>query len=221
MENKIEMVIFDMDGVIMDSEPLHCNAKIEVLDELKLQCPKDLLSFVGKPNKVFWKAALGDRDVKYTYEELEFMQYVSILKQMKDKDVRMSSGLRELIQFLKLNGIKTAVASSSNRYYIDKVLKYYGLENEFLYTAGGDEVKHKKPEPDVYLKVLEISNVPAENVIAIEDSWAGCQAAFSAGIKCIGYRNPTSGNQDLSKSVYQIDKLEQVKELLQKELQIC
>lgn len=215
MKNKIEMVIFDMDGVIMDSEPLHANAKIEVVEELDLTLPEDLLFFVGKPNKVFWEAAIGDKEVAYTYDELEFMQYVSILKQMKEKDVKVSKGLKELLQFLKENGIKTAVASSSNRYYIDRVLKYYQLENDFLYTAGGDEVKSKKPEPDVYLKVLEHCDISAENVLAIEDSSAGCQAAFSAGIKCIGYRNPTSGNQDLSKSVYQVDCISEIIKILQ------
>ena len=81
---------------------------------------------------------------------------------------------------------------------------------------AGDEVKRKKPEPDVYRKVLTYFKIPETKVIAIEDSKAGSEAAISAGIRCIGYINPTSGNQDLTKCFTQVMDISELIKILPK-----
>jgi HAD superfamily hydrolase (TIGR01509 family) len=106
------------------------------------------------------------------------------------------------------------LASSSNRFYVDSILSYYSLTDYFDYIVAGDEVKRKKPEPDVYLKVLELSKLDSQEVIAVEDTYAGSKAAVSAGLPCVGYQNPTSGSQDLSACFLKINELHELMEMI-------
>ena len=93
---------------------------------------------------------------------------------------------------------------------MDETLQLLGIRECFDITVAGNEIPKKKPEPDVYLKVLELSGIEASCALAIEDSKAGVEAAQRAGICCYGYRNPTSGNQDISKADKIVNSLNEI-----------
>ncbi len=206
----IKMLIFDLDGIILDSEPLHENAKRRILKEQGIEDTIDLSFSVGLPNKLLWDMMISRFGINKSEKELEKLQYDYILEEVRSKHIRTSSGLLEVLQWLKNNKIKTGLASSSNRYYVNAILKHYDLYNYYDYLVAGDEVQRKKPEPDVYLKVLNQSGLNAPEVIAIEDTFAGSKAAVSAGLRCIGYQNPTSGNQNLSNCFIEISDMHQL-----------
>jgi beta-phosphoglucomutase-like phosphatase (HAD superfamily) len=84
------------------------------------------------------------------------------------------------------------------------------LEGRFDFIVGGDEVQKGKPSPDIYLRLLELSSISAINCIAIEDSFNGVCAAQAAGVLCLAYKNPTSGEQDLSTAYGIINNLKQI-----------
>ena len=206
-KNPLKLVIFDLDGVICDSEILHKFAKVTILKDLAHVADVDLSWSVGFPLRDMWSRLIAEYQLQMTPEELERKQYDVILDQMKAQNMDMSHGLRELMIWLKARDIQLGLCSSSNRYYVDRVVDHFNLRDMFDYVVAGDEVPQKKPAPDGYLKLLKLANVPAKSAIAIEDSHAGSSAAVTAGITCIGYVNPTSGNQDLSHATWLVDDL--------------
>ena len=100
-----------------------------------------------------------------------------------------------------------AIASSSPRLFIENVIQKIGVAEYFSIWISGEEVKHSKPEPDIFLKAAELLNVNPQACAVIEDSSSGTIAAKRAGMKCIGYRNLNSGNQDLSQADYIIEEI--------------
>jgi HAD superfamily hydrolase (TIGR01509 family) len=109
----------------------------------------------------------------------------------------MTDGLAGLLDSLSSAGIRCGLCSSSDRYYVDRVLAFFDLGQRFSPIVGGDQVARKKPAPDGYRKLLRDAGLAPDRVMAIEDSSAGVAAAVGAGLRCIGYINPTSGRQDL------------------------
>ena len=213
-KNSLKLVIFDLDGVVCDSELLHKDAKLTILKEYTDTENLDLSWSVGIPGRDMWTRLIQDYQIKLSPDELERMQYDLILDLMQEQDMRATTGLMELLIWLKTKHIQIGMCSSSNRYYVDRILDRYKLRDLFDFVVAGDEVPQKKPAPDGYLKVLELAGLPAKNAMAIEDSRAGSIAAKSAGIVCIGYRNPTSGKQDLSRATWIVDELHAIPSFL-------
>lgn len=212
---KIKLMIFDMDGVIFDSEPIHYNSKLRILEDLGLERELDLSRHVGFPSGEFWQRILNENGIKdVTAKELENRQYDYNLESMKNEKINLTNGLLELLDVLDACAIDCAVASSSDKYFVDKVLDYFEIKNRFRAIVSGDEVMQKKPAPDVYLKALNECNVSSADALCIEDSFMGSLAAKNAGIRCIGYINPTSGQQDLSNTFAQIESIGDVIEYI-------
>ncbi|EPR10484.1 HAD family hydrolase [Ruminiclostridium papyrosolvens] len=213
-KRKINLVIFDVDGVIFDSEPLHYRAKLEILQSYGLNETFNLKEYVGKPNRDLWTKVIKENNLNANPQELEMRQFNLILGYVEKEKIQPTKGLEKLLTELSKNNYDTAIASSSNRYYVSRVLDIFQLSGYFDYSVTGDEVKFQKPSPDIYQKVLSISGIPKDSAIAIEDSTSGLRAAVSAGISCIGYRNPTSGNQDLFLADAIIQELGQIKDYI-------
>ena len=210
----LKVIIFDLDGVLFDSEPLHENAKRRILSDNGITENIDLSWSVGLPNKLLWKNMIAKYGLNGSKEEFEKLQYTYILEEVKAKDIKHSIGLLEELQYIRKCNYKIAMASSSDRFYVDAVLQYYNIYHFFTYIVAGDEVANKKPEPDIYQKILRLSDTKDYEVIAVEDTKAGSDAATAAGIRCIGYRNPTSGCQDLSKCCAIINTMNQLTKVL-------
>lgn len=213
-KKKTKIVIFDMDGVLVDSEPLHAFSEHRILREHGITEMPDASLTVGKSSYIIWSTLIREYGLPGTPATLLQQQYEYLLEEMAARKTKPSVGLLELLADLKEVGIQIGLASSSNRFLVDGTLRYLGIGDWFDYTTAGDEVPEKKPDPSVYLSVLEKSGFDATEALAIEDSSTGLTAAYRAGIPALGYRNPTSGNQDLSRSLAIIDSLAQIREYL-------
>lgn len=212
MKLNFKLAVFDLDGVIADTEPLHREAKLRIMRKLNLSNSVDLDKHIGRPNSELWNTVIAENGIALSAAELERMQYDSILDQFVENDTKVSSGLLGLLDFLNSSSVSCAVCSSSDRYYVDKVLKHFMLTDKFSVIVGGDEVPEKKPAPDGYKLVVRRAGIDADSnrVFAIEDTSAGIKAAVAAGIPCVGYRNPTSGNQDLSSAFIRVESLDDI-----------
>lgn len=196
----LKAVIFDMDGVIVDTEPIYGRVEKEMFSDLGLDIPDDECStFVGTSNRDMWNLLREKYKISLSVDELckiEEDNYISALKTCGE--AILVPGVKELIKELHNNGVKIALATSSVRNTADKVLKTFRLEGYFEAVAGGDEVERSKPSPDLYMTAVRRLSLEPEQCIAIEDSKNGVRAAKAAGLKCVAYRNPNSGSQDTS-----------------------
>ena len=212
MKIQDKILIFDMDGVILDSEPLHQNAR-EIMYKKYGICPDD--SFpdpVGKSSSGFWEMVGKKYGFVWDADKMEEEQYLLVAEQVKNNQVEPSAGLKEVLIWSKKNHIHIGLASSSTRMLVDKILELLDIREYFDVVVSGDEVEHKKPAPDVYEKVLKIAGFTPDNAMAVEDSSTGIEAAKAAGIYCFGYKNQTSGSQNLSKSDSVVMELKKIME---------
>lgn len=208
----MKMLIFDMDGVILDSEPLHQRARELVCEKYGIEVnEEDLPNPVGKSSSEFYSIIFEITGTKgLNPDKLEAEQFELVGRLARENNVPCNDGLIELLSWCQDNDILIGLASSSNRHLVDDILDALGIADYFSYTVSGEEIASKKPAPDVYNKVLSLAGVSAADACAVEDSAAGIAAAKAAGIYCFGYNNPTSKGQNQSEADCIIDNLIQV-----------
>ncbi len=207
----ITTVLFDMDGVIIVSEPTHQQLEFEMFAELGLHISaEEHKAYVGTSSTDMW-SKIGQRH-QLNKSPLELLHYgrEKYWKALEEGKVPLVKGVLELISYFEKNEYKIHVASSATRPTVDKVLEYFDLGKIFKYRIGGDEVEKSKPEPEIFLKSAMLSNSLPENCLVIEDSMNGLKAAKAAGMLCIGYANPGTGDQDLSIANLVVNSLEEL-----------
>lgn len=183
----IKAVIFDMDGVIADTEPLHEKARVRVLKSLGLDAEAISPLAIGRCKRAFWSEVADKCGLDFTADELTDREFKGIIDLAREEKLQPTPHLRELLVRLRADGIATAVASSSDKNYVNEILDITGLNEFFGVRASGDEVPAAKPAPDVYLKALDELGVKASDSLAVEDSDTGAKAAVAAGIRCVAY----------------------------------
>ncbi|CEN34771.1 HAD family hydrolase [Capnocytophaga cynodegmi] len=194
--------IFDMDGVLVDSEPMHCQIIYEVFQQLEIQFPKSYIeeTLTGMSAIPMWKKIKEDALLSKSAEELLQFHRTYFYERFEEIEVTEVEGVKNVIQKLKNHGFSLALASSSSRKLIDYFTKKIHISHFFDVIMSGDDVKFSKPFPEIFTKVAQWYQADSKNFWVLEDSKNGVQAAKSAGMNCIGFKNPNSGNQDLSKS---------------------
>lgn len=208
MEKKA--IIFDMDGVLLDSEPIHEQSRQIMFQELNIVLDDTFPDPIGKSACDFWNLILERLHLPGTGREKEEQHYRLISKLIQENHVKESEGLIEVLEWAKKKGMKIGLASSSSRFLVEDVLRILKLEPYFDLAVAGDEVTVKKPSPEIYQKVLDAFGISGDEAVAVEDSSSGVTAAKAAGIYCFGYVNPTSGDQDLSAADCRITKLREI-----------
>jgi len=192
-------VIFDMDGVLIDSQPFHYNTDMAIIKAAGAQPVfADVERLAG--------VALRERCASYkriyglspALDELIGMHVNMLMKTFRESDLGPIGGIPELLAMLKNAGVKTAVASSSSLALIRLVLDKLRIAEFFDALITGEDVANSKPEPDIFLAAAKALGSPPESCAVVEDSANGVLAAKRAGMYCIAYKNPTSGEQDLS-----------------------
>lgn len=196
----IQTVIFDMDGVIVDTEPVHHYAFIEHFKQLNLDItPEVYASFTGNSTKNVYerlKSMFGlEQEIAHLVDEKR-----NIFNEAFDKkeDLFLLEGVEDLIKDLHSNGMQLILASSSANVTINRIFTRFGLHNYFTHIVSGEDFPKSKPHPAIFLKAAELAQTPIENCIVIEDSTNGIKAAKAAGIYCIGYDSFHSKMQDYS-----------------------
>lgn len=197
----INAVIFDLDGVLIDSEPLHCKADIMLLTEFGIDVPENYFDrFAGWADAAMWEEIKKEYHIAKSIDEIIELQLPLKLKLLQESDHQAIPGIIEILKEIKTMQIPVAIASSSPKVFIEAAIRKIGIEQYFAVILSGHEVLRSKPEPDIFLKAAELLNVNPAECLVVEDSRSGTIAAKKAGMKCIGYQNINSGDQDLSQA---------------------
>jgi len=195
----IQAVIFDNDGVIVDSEPLHHLAEKQTMARYGVAITEDeFLKYVG----IGTEQMFGDWIKKFQLTAADPTEMIErhqgTLMQLFIEQVQPTPNVVPFIQQLANKQYKLAVASSSQRALVEIGLRKYDLLNYFQVVVCADDVTNPKPDPELFLRAAEQLQVSPAGCLVIEDSAAGIQAAKAAGMYCVGYLNAHSGRQDLS-----------------------
>ncbi len=191
-------VIFDMDGVIVDTEPLHKKAYYQHFKELNIEVDAGLFSrFTGKSTRNVYQMIKDIFGIDSNVEDL-IARKRTLFYSLFDKDpaLKLLDGVENLITNLYSSGFQLILASSAAKSTIDRVFKRFNLFPFFSHLVSGEDFPESKPNPAIFIEAQRLSGNRRSNCIVIEDSTNGIQAANAAGIFCIGYKSQNSKNQN-------------------------
>lgn len=188
-----------MDGVIVDTEPVHYFAYQQHFKHLDIHVPDELYAtFTGNSTKNVYQK------LKETFELLDEVDGLVDYKRElfnnafdQKEDLKLLSGVEELIKELHTSGIQLVLASSASKVTIGRVFNRFKLHQYFSHIVSGEDFPKSKPHPAIFEKAVLLSGTPKEECIVIEDSTNGIKAANAAGIYCIGYKSEHSKLQEL------------------------
>ena len=203
----IKAVIFDMDGTIVDSEPIYDQVNAEIYEKYGFNLSQeDYDRHMGANMKDIWTDILERHSVKeeFSHYQIEdFMEdhiHSSYQGLAEAEDLELMPGVKDWFEFLKDHGYKMIIASSSYAPVIEHVYQRFGLEQYMEGYVDGNSIENGKPAPDIFLKAAAELGVKPENCLIIEDSENGVNGAHQAGAKVIGFNRAQAESQDLSKA---------------------
>ena len=193
-------VIFDMDGVIFDTERVYLEIWQSVFEKYCYKMTKELYVNVmgtGRKNviKTFLENFGDDLPIEKMYEEKDNQLFYII----ENQGIPLKEGVKELFSMLKEKNYKIALATSAKRERVEKQIKDKWLKESFDAIVCGDDVEKGKPSPDIFLKAAKKIDVEPENCFVVEDSPAGIKAAFSGGMKGIHVEDLKVADEDILK----------------------
>ncbi len=198
----LKAVLFDMDGVIVDTEPLHHKAYHGMFDSVNIDVSEEhYQTFTGQSTINVCKHLCEHFSIPKKPEELvQIKRHIFKDLFVNDSGLQMLDGVYELIKEYHDNGLTLVLASSASMQTINSVFNRFELDQYFKGKLSGADLKASKPHPEIFIKAAQTAGFNKENCIVIEDSTNGIQAANFAGIYCVGFKSPHSKNQDYSKA---------------------
>jgi HAD superfamily hydrolase (TIGR01509 family) len=199
MDAKKMNFIFDMDGVIVDSEPLSDQHLLHFLAEIGKEPQSLQASYRGLNIHAFINQLIKELKLEHDAQVLAKQYRASYLKYLNSlSKLPEIPGAVELIKYLHQEGAKLSLASSAGPKRIELFLSRLRLKKYFPVIICGDDVVHSKPAPDIFLLAAKKMSVNPRECIVIEDSRNGVLAAKDAGMKCIAYGGSAHNKEDLS-----------------------
>lgn len=194
-------IIFDMDGVLLDSEPMHQEIIYETFQLEGIPFDKAYIqTLTGMSAFPMWEKVKRDAQRSESVEELIKFHRDYFFKRLPEVKVPLVPHVKDVLEKFKNEGKHLSLASSSGHKLIDIFTQQTNIAHYFEVIMSGDDVKYSKPNPEIFLKVAQWYGLPATQFTVIEDSTNGVKAAKSAGMQCVGFQNPLSGGQDLSQA---------------------
>ncbi|MFV9550688.1 HAD family hydrolase [Algibacter sp. PT7-4] len=196
----LKAVIFDMDGVIIDSEPMHNKAYHDMFKEVGIEVSPELYeSFTGQSTINICKRLVDYFNLKETPETLVALKrkyYKHFF--YSNSSLSLIDGVLDLIKDYHKNGLTLVLASSAAMTSINQIFDRFDLNQYFVAKFSGGDLKQSKPHPEIFIKAAKATGFSKEECMVIEDSTNGIKAANAAGIFCIGFDSFHSKNQDYS-----------------------
>lgn len=198
----IQTVIFDMDGVIVDTEPVHHYAYNQHFKQLNIEVsPEMYASFTGNSTKNTYEKLKANFEITDSIPDLVEAKRNLFNDAFDSKeDLCLIDGVEDLIKELHSNGMQLILASSSANVTIDRVFTRFGLHKYFTHLVSGEDFPNSKPHPAIFEHAAKLSGNSVDHCVVIEDSTNGILAAKAAGIYCVGYDSFNTKLQDYSKA---------------------
>ena len=201
----IKAVIFDMDGVLIDTERISFNAFKEVLNGYNYEMSeKFYLTMIGRNIKGIKELMLNEYGSDFPFEEIYDKKVEIAVGIIESDGVVIKPGVHEIIDYLKDKNIKIAVATSTRKERAHYLLEEIKIKDKVNYIICGDQVVNSKPDPEIFLKAAKGLGVEPENCIVIEDSDAGIMAALRAGMKGINVPDMKMPDDNMKKLAFKI-----------------
>ena len=183
---RFDAVIFDLDGVLVDSEPLHFQAVNEVLaEEGRRLTESEYLSYIGVADE--WADLIRRKGLRHAPAHYRARYHEAVLRALR-RPLHPQPGVVELLDGARARGLKVGLASSSRREWVAATLAALGLSDRFDAVISGEMVARGKPAPDIFLLAAERLGVPPERCLVLEDAPAGVAGAGAAGMAVVAVR---------------------------------
>ena len=194
----LKAVLFDMDGVIVDTEPLHHKAYQHMFSKVGIKVSSSMYEgFTGQSTYDICKQLCSHFELKQNPQELVQLKRDFFTKLFfEDDDLQLINGVEQLIKNYFDNGLTLILASSASMFTINNVMKRFNLDPYFSEKLSGADLKASKPHPEIFINAAKAARVLQNECFVIEDSTNGIKAAKGAGIFCVAYKSEHSKNQD-------------------------
>ena len=196
----LKAVLFDMDGVIVDTEPLHHKAYYMMFNDYKIHISdKHYASFTGQSTLNICRNLCNQFNLDCNPQELvnqKRLHFKSLF--FNDSSLKLIEGVLDLINNYHTNGLTLVLASSASMTTINNVFNKFDLDKYFKAKLSGADLKASKPHPEIFEEAAKATRFKKNECLVIEDSTNGIKAANAAGIFCVGYKSLHSKNQDYS-----------------------
>lgn len=216
--NKIKAVIFDMDGVLIDSETIEKKNMIKGAEMNSLPFEDEFFEiFLGCNDEMSYKLLLerykNSKIVDKYLSDLEQLQ----AKEYKEGNIKLKHGTREIIDYLRNNNIPYALATGSSYKYVELDFLQNGYDKiPFDYIVTGDKIINSKPNPEIFIKAANLMNININDCLVVEDSPKGIEAAYSSGAQSCFVPDLVKANQNiLSKATFHKNNLFEVIQLIE------
>src|SRR3989344_5397004 len=206
----MKAVIFDMDGVLIDSEPLHFKGSKKVLKKFGNELTWNVYQkCIGTTMKKSMEIYIKEFGLNVSADELMRLCDDAFIEEVK-KNCVAKEGVYSLLKRL-VGRITIALASSANESQINFILKRLKIKQYFSIIISGEHFEESKPDPRIYFETAKNLQVSPRECLVIEDSEAGLHAAKDAGMKCVIVRTAYTGESDMSRADYHVDSLNDFK----------
>ncbi len=198
-------IIFDMDGVLVDSERQSNEGWLWAAEQLGVDMPMWLIdSFKGAPAELCCKFFDDYYKGAIDYWEAKELRTQHVYKIRETEGIPVKKGVKDIFEYIRNNGLKCAVATSTRRESAEKTLHKIGVWDYLDAVVYGDEVEHGKPEPDIFLRAAKAIGISPSEAVVVEDSINGIKAGYAAGMRVVHIPDTIAIDDDIRKLTYMV-----------------
>lgn len=198
-------ILFDMDGVLIDSERQSNEGWLWAAEQLGVDMPMWLIdSFKGAPAELCCKFFDDYYKGAIDYWEAKELRTQHVYKIRETEGIPVKKGVKDIFEYIRNNGLKCAVATSTRRESAEKTLHKIGVWDYLDAVVYGDEVEHGKPEPDIFLRAAKAIGISPSEAVVVEDSINGIKAGYAAGMRVVHIPDTIEIDDDIRKLTYMV-----------------